>query len=519
MRASQKTNHDKEDLLREMVLLAAIATCFFFIGYANLCNFCEYMESDIGAEVEMAGLLSSNHFLQPSTWVHSTHGYMITTSNLAAVFYSINGNLNLSMGLSCTVFTILFSGMGYLFYRKIHFSRVAALLGVLLPLVLTTNIVVFYKTVALYAGYYSCYILILFLVLFFYADIIQNNRVAPWIWIVSLILAVITGIQSMHAVIFIWLPVFATEFIRLVRNLIGQYIFKKKGSFLKIHISSMLWSFSTLAICLILNKCATSYGSDTSRNFRNSMAKLWGEIIPEVAGLFSIDISFLIVTIIMIVSVIGIFFLVKSEDTRWSTIPVLFSFAVPVFGATFTTMDSAGRYYIMIIFIIAMGFFFFYDMINRNMMQSNAIKNIMIIFAIVLTIISMRSFYCKTCAESDYQSSDEYQAVNWIMENGYTKGYTTWEYAANMTVLSNNNVLIASVADMKDMCGCKWLTDTSWYPPVAQVENETVYIVPDECLSDFDIFVNEKNPKIIQQSKFGNLSIFVTNKDYSFWEG
>ena len=103
-------------------------------------------------------------------------------------------------------------------------------------------------------------------------------------------------------------------------------------------------------------------------------------------------------------------------------------------------------------------------------------------------------------------------------EHRYEHGYSTFNNANTITVISNNRVKVRAVDNMYDLHGCKWLTDMSWYPPTKSSEGATVYIVVTDWQPDFDMFLDETAPGIIEQTTIGDYNIYVLDHDYTIWE-
>ena len=135
------------------VLLALLL--LFVVGEfvcANLFHYTRYMDADIAGEVLFAKMTAKNGLIPPSTWAYSTERRTLYPCRLGAVLYALTGNLNLSMGMACSLsccFLLLLMG---LLYKKAGFSRIELLCALLFTLTLTCNIQGFQTMIALYAG-------------------------------------------------------------------------------------------------------------------------------------------------------------------------------------------------------------------------------------------------------------------------------------------------------------------------------------------------------------------------------
>ena len=84
---------------------------FVMICAVNLFHYNYRMNSDIASEALLGKEIWERGQLLPDTWYSSTEARVISTPNLAALFYGMTKDMALSMGLSCCCMTalILFS--------------------------------------------------------------------------------------------------------------------------------------------------------------------------------------------------------------------------------------------------------------------------------------------------------------------------------------------------------------------------------------------------------------------------
>lgn len=100
---------------KERFLIAGLAVgiimFFVMICAVNLFHYNYRMNSDIASEALLGKEIWERGQLLPDTWYSSTEARVISTPNLAALFYGMTKDMALSMGLSCCCMTalILFS--------------------------------------------------------------------------------------------------------------------------------------------------------------------------------------------------------------------------------------------------------------------------------------------------------------------------------------------------------------------------------------------------------------------------
>jgi hypothetical protein len=114
--------------------------------------------------------------------------------------------------------------------------------------------------------------------------------------------------------------------------------------------------------------------------------------------------------------------------------------------------------------------------------------------------------------------TDAYKAAAWMMENGYEYGYSTFDHANYITAMANDAVKVRAVNNMDDMEGCKWLTDSNWYPPVKGADGATCYVVTPHLMEDFERFLERYKPEVLAVGEAGDYTIYVLNRDYTVWE-
>lgn len=516
----------KKNLLTKItniVLGMVLASVLIILADANINHFTAYLDSDCAAEVEMAKLLFDNSFKQPTSWVSSTHGYTIMSSNFAALFYVITHNINLSMGLACILLYILVTLLGFAFYKKIGFNSSEALIGVLLPFIVSLNIQQVLKVIALYAAHYECYIAVLFAILIIYANGLKRNTF-KWLEVsISVILVILSGIQGMQSIMIVWAPLLGAELVRTFVRLVHKERCFSNGNILKKNYA-LIWSAACFVGCYVITKITGAFGS-TTRNIRHAAEKFFEEVVPDVANLIAIDNRWALTLPVIVIALFGILLLIYScfivnkedenkndSDQMWALAPIVIGFIVPVVGATFTTMESAGRYYVMLVYALAVGYIF----ICRQL-RGRGIRYLLCLVVVILGMISAVNMRNNLIIADSSSISNENQAAQWMRDNGYNKGYSTWDYSARITVFSNDSVLVAPLADMEELEGCRWLTDYTWYPPYEDSDKTVVYIVSDANTDDFNKFIEDTQPVIINKIDFGYLHLYVTDRDYSYW--
>lgn len=194
----------KESIIRIEFTTAALIF-FIFIVYTNLFHYNYKMNADIGSEAILGELIWKSGELLPGTWYPSTEVRVISTPNVAALFYGITGNMVLSMGLGCCFMTVLIV-MGILFFcRKASMGGICPALMVFLSLAIPVNFT-FLELVYVFAGYYAIQTAILFFTLGIFIDLLHGGKIKYGWLLAGLSAALLLGFQGMRGILVLYGP-------------------------------------------------------------------------------------------------------------------------------------------------------------------------------------------------------------------------------------------------------------------------------------------------------------------------
>jgi len=497
-------------------LLLLVLRFVWIYADANINHYNIKMDSDIASETLVGISIYENGYTMPDTWCGSTHRYIITTSNLEALLYPITGhNMNLAMGIACAVMMIVLVGVMALYLRQIGLGCVEVLVALGLALSLMKSGEDIHNMMYLYAEYYVSHLITLFVVMMLYNICLKKNKVSVPIIVFTVVLAVINGLQGMHACLFCYAPLLGTE---ILRRLVLFFKKKKQDNYFILG-----WVFALFVIAFFATKFSGGYGLGTSRNIRHAGEKFFDIVLPFLIDVIGFDKAPVLALLFCVLAVAGYFIiavsLIKRNDDeegreeycKYSLFTLLFGVIVCVLSSTFTTSEAAPRYYIMLVFVVAVGTAEFMNRFDKKYTLWIAVP------AIVYLLIKGNYFYEDLIENDNTGQYGGYLVSEWMSERGYEYGYSTFDHANMITVLSNNKVKIRAVNSMKDMQGAKWLSDKNWYPPVKDTEGATCYIVSEALEQDFDEFVNRENPTIIESGNAGGYNIYVLDKDYTMW--
>ena len=486
-----------------------IIVVMWIYGVANISHYTAHLEADIASETLLAEVLYENNHIQPDTWIKSTAMRIIGPPLLASYIYPLVGkNLILSMGIACTIMMMLQGIVIYFFCKSIGMSILSRLLSVLLIYILCAPADETQRMLFLYANYYVGHFIPMFIVLQIYAKSLRNeDKVSIKEWLIGIALAIICGIQGIHASMFFFLPLLGTELLR--RGI--MYIRKKKV----VSNSVSLWVVLNCCIALVLAKVFGAYmSSGASRNIRHAPEKFIEEVIPNFIEILGYGRLWPIVALFVLFAIVGYYSAMMRFETTpelWSIIPIVIGIMVVILSSTFTTADVAPRYFIMQVFAVGIGVGVFIDYFELK--KSYWIALIVIIYGLV----SANSFYDELIKEDNSEISSFMQVAKWMQEKGYNYGYATFDYANPITVISNNTVKVRGINSFSELEGIKWLTDKTWYPPIKSAEGPTCYITTSNSDDEFQMWLDSNSATVLKIYKVDSFIIYVLDHDYTVW--
>lgn len=507
---------EKKEKIIKIGLMAAILLFILLIFYTNLFHYNYKMNADIGAEAVLGELIWQSKKILPDTWYPSTEARIISTPNVAALFYGITGNMSLAMGLGCCFMTALII-LGILFFcQKAEIRGTDCLLMVFVSLAAPVNFI-FLELVYVYAGYYAIQTAILFFTLGIYVTIIHTKQIkCSWL-LTGLLAALLLGFQGMRGILVLYGPLFGVEIIR------GLFFWYSQQRAKWADRVAGLWSFMLLIVSFVGTCFPFSASQTLSRNIRKGFTKLFTVVIPDMGNLLGFGSScvlsqacILVFVILSVYLVIEILWRLLKKRTihaiEWAYLVIFASPLVSAFMVAFTTIESTPRYYFMLIYAMA----FTAVLFQRKFSVFSVFVNVL---AFVLALTNIYQIYLPVYKSGEPPCSDAYEVVCYLEENEIFTAYADFENANTMTTLSNGKVRVAAVASVAKMDICKWLSSTEWYPPNQPYDCVTAYIVTTAEENEFRQFMEGKEGTIREVEKIGKYVIYISDFNYANFEG
>lgn len=508
------------------VLLALLL--LFVVGEfvcANLFHYTRYMDADIAGEVLFAKMTAKNGLIPPSTWAYSTERRTLYPCRLGAVLYALTGNLNLSMGIACSLsccFLLLLMG---LLYQKAGFSRIELLCALLFTLTLTCNIQGFQTMIALYAGYYLSQMGGLFLTLLLLTGLSGKRREVgekrrsfgnEVRMVVLILLAVLLGRQGMRAFLMVYLPIAGiTFFLWLVKK-------RERGAL----------QFVTALFLALLNdltvKMTASNPLSTTRNLRHGPEKLFRVVIPQIGEMMQLPEGRWLWILPCVLGMIGLFFACadccrKQEEGDLLAAQVVLSLWASlmgmVFSASFTTMESSSRYFIALPFAIGASCAYLL-LRSRKKGESRCVRTLSLVMVLLALTTGSRAAWInmdQLLLRDDTDHSWLAKAGRVLEEKGYDHAYSTFYLAGPVSVLTNGRVQVAQLDQFRDMKAMQWLSDASWYPPLTKSEEKTAFLVTEANRKDMELYLQKHPDLLLGVTELDGLRIYECKRNVTRW--
>ena len=507
-----KFNKIKIDYIMQVILLAGILLFLGLICNVNIFHFNYRMNADIASDAVLTGLIWNSGEICPSTWYVANELRIICTPNVASIIYGITQDAVLSMGIACSVMTIVIAISIYLFMRTINASTTTSLGVVLLSLLLPASFDSL-ELLYLFASYYAIHVVLLFFAITTYAKSIREKTFPIFLAGIQVLFAIILGMQGVRGILIIYVPLFGVEVVRNLYQIYSGKTIKKNDIYL------LCWSGALLLFSYLGTLFPGSVPQGISRNLRKGFSKLFAIVFPDILGILGFQNLNIVGVISLLILCLGAIYLlgynlyklVRKEEMEFHLWAYLVLWCSPVASAiivAFSTAESSKRYYFIFIFTLALSTAWLICKSNKS------IKAILIIASLIVMIQNLSSIYLPILGSEDPPRGEALEVVEYLDAEGYRNAYATFENANTMTVLAND-VRVAPVATVEKMDICKWMTSTDWYAPNVPYEQETVYIITETEMEQFKSFLAKHKDGLEELPQIGKYHLFLSPYNYS----
>lgn len=213
--------HSPSEKYLQAVLIVILSAYFIVFCIINFFGFERFCTPDVYADTVIARIMWEQKTIFPSGWVFGNQYYVVATPVLAALFYGITGSINIAMALATTLMTLLILA-AFAWMVRPFVDRTQLLFGLLC---LVSGIICFNAATAIegqilyiLASYYSCYVITLFVVWGCYIRSLfkKEGKFYKPAFIIALVLAFGTGMQSLRQTAVMVIPLAAFELLRIL---------------------------------------------------------------------------------------------------------------------------------------------------------------------------------------------------------------------------------------------------------------------------------------------------------------
>ncbi len=506
------------------LLAVGIVVFLLMIVVTNVFHFTYRLDADISSEVVLGKEIWLNKQIVPETWYISTEARIIGPLNFAALFYGMTHNMVLSMGLACCVMTLLIVCSMFYFGKSLGWKLWENLLFILMGLAVPV-LFDFLEMLYLFACYYAIHVVNLFLTMGVYAEALREKKIRRGMLVLCTLLAFGLGMQGVRGMLVFYGPLFGME---VIRNLYRIYC-KEKAD--KTDRLVSLWVVCLLLLNFLGTLFPVSIDQELSRNIRKGFQKLFTEVVPNMITAVGLEAAnplekaalvFLLCVIILLGVDIALRMFRKETigAAEWSFLIICASPVITALMMAFTTFETTERYYFMLTYAFAMAAVLAFIRL-RTLRKRHLSKTVELLLAAAVAVIvvsNLFSIYIPIVKTEEPPQSREYEIAQYLEENGFQTGYSTFHHANNLTVLSNGRVRVAAVASLDRMNVCRWLSSSDWYVPNVPYEERTAYIVPEAEMENFAEFLKLHEKDLRFETQIGNYSIYSSAYNFSNME-
>lgn len=376
----------------------------------------------------------------------------------------------------------------------------------------------FLELVYLFACYYGIHTAVFFVTLGIYTNALRGQKMKCGRAGISILFALLLGFQGARGILIIYAPLMGIELLRSL-CLICKNQKRNREDLL---ISA--WTGLLLAVSFWGNSFSFSVGQEFSRNIRKGFYKLIKIVIPDMLHITGLSeemtVGRVCLGLFAACAVIWLFHVLWNifkemtgaegegvKPEKWAYLVIISSPLITALIVAFTTIDSAGRYYFMLIYAMAFG--------AVLLTQRKKWRWCMGILAVVLALLHVYQVYYPVFCAKEPPETENLQVVRFLEEKDIRMAYATFENANSMTVIADGRVQVVPVASVDKMDICKWLSSSEWYVPAKPYHSTTAYVITESEMEEFEQFLEGKKETVSKAGQIGKFSIYVSEYNYS----
>lgn len=538
------------------LLLVAVAGVFLcsYVGI-NLFRYTVGIDSDVAAEGLTARAMWVHGTIIPEEFLGSTETRIFNVNLIAAGVYGLTGNMNLSMGIACSIMMVLLIGSYVVLLRQLQLKRVSIAVAVVLLLAAPVTLR-HAQLLYVQAVYYAIHSVLMLVTLTMWLHVMHEAKGWLWRMLVSCVLAFLISLSGMRAMLIYVAPLFVLVLLGWIASVL---FYEREQMQSSSWTRSIVFVVATAAAASAGTYMPTSVSVGTTRNIRHGFFKLLETVIPETLECVGVGeqtaVRNVLLYVLLIATVVSIVWTmadticktrmstrsvkntvsktsnsqtsdcIESDlqdcnlqiyaDRAWILAFMIVSLGTSMLMAAFTTTESVWRYYYMIWFVLSYALALLIERFTAEREgRATALGPVMALIVVVYGLLVWKGELLPTLQTPVY-NEDYAQIVSWMEENDYYYGYSTFETSNAMTGYCNGAVQVSAVADLGQMDICKWLTDKTWYGPYVPADTRTAYIIP---MSMGDAFapMRDAHADITLELETENYYVYVSPTNYSW---
>lgn len=436
---------EKRISLTGALLAAMLLVLFGGVCLVNLSGVPGFYDSDMYTDIRYAMEAWKHGSIFPEGWVFGNQLYAVSTPVLAALLFGMTGKPLLAMGLASTVMAALvllsFSWM----LRPVVRSREGRLAGCVLFL----SVVLFYgdawqntggwQLLFTMCSYYACYAVNVFLAYGCYLRSGAWNRPG---WVAVLVLTCVlsfgTGIQSLRQTAVMTLPLCAAELLRILQNAAAKKPLNKSSLTAAALVTASNLAGLVTARCLNIQQVEI-FGELGIAELAGFLPGLRGSILLALSLVMNHDpVSFMVLAALALVcgaaALRMLITAIRKREGKALTLFGLLLLSVLAIVAVdvLTTMQVRAIYYFMLFPLLAFLTAVFFD--GGGKWGRAAVSGLLA----VLFLLSFIRGLVPVCGRvMDHQEESAYVISDYLMEQGYTTLYASWNRGADVAIASD----------------------------------------------------------------------------------
>lgn len=508
---------EKQILNRKNIVNIFLVILIFLLGtvfvYINLVQYKLGLNADVAAEGLLAKVIWESREWLPSEWYFGNELRLISTPNIAALFYGMSKDMCFSMGMSCVAAGIFVVGGAFYLSKVLDFSVTQKLLFLFLIMMLPNNKVQI-ELMFIYAAYYAFQIGLYFITLAVYLKLLKKRKIRKATIVIVFLLHFVLGMQGVRGLLMITGPLMVVEVLRRAYLWWSTKEWKDGNNLL----TGFVLFLNVLEY--LGGKFPMSVGHPLSRNIRKAPQKLFGIVLPDFFNTLDWnDISkiekYIFIVCLCLMLFLGISVLVNGirkkgiAEDDWVFMNFLVSLLLTMAALTFTTVESSSRYFVVVHYAIAM------SLVMMLKKENTFIKSGLVFFIAVLFIGNCYRMYYPMLTDKSYKDNVYVQVGEYLLQEGYEQAYSDFEKGNTLTVYNDGQIQVSPVSSFSNMEVCKCLSSRKWYVPNVPKESKTAYVVPDYRMEEMEEFLKDHQEDVEFKIKIGIYNIYGSDYNYS----